>query len=330
MLVGEEDEFGNIISEPVVLDYSRYGHTPGKIVISLSKSGTGSDYENHPTETEGNSVESYTLTVAYVPDEADTTKDYHTTIGGHPGDLTDIMRSLNIHTINVFAKKLQINKVDQEGKAIKNSTATFNLYREALEGEEDDIVAAEDLPDLLPKDRDYILADTLTTDENGEAISGIGIRKLPDDAPYYLVEAKAPDGYCKLNTALEVRARTDSMDSSGNATPQDVWTKVLDESQPQTSNIKWDPYILSNWEQNATIVVEIDEGISGYVKRVGGIAYDHNETEDSAIVTYEIRNDAGARLPATGGPGTTLYTVTGIGLITLAAFLLWKKERSAR
>ena len=50
---------------------------------------------------------------------------------------------------------------------------------------------------------------------------------------------------------------------------------------------------------------------------------------DSAPDTYKITNTPGAELPATGGSGTLIYTITGIFLITLAGTLLAARKRKA-
>ena len=54
-----------------------------------------------------------------------------------------------------------------------------------------------------------------------------------------------------------------------------------------------------------------------------GQEYDIDRTP---LVYYSIPNNPGARLPATGGPGTTMFYVTGIGLIALAVLLLLRKR----
>ena len=50
---------------------------------------------------------------------------------------------------------------------------------------------------------------------------------------------------------------------------------------------------------------------------------------DSEEKAFTVGNTAGAELPATGGSGTLIYTITGIFLITLAGTLLAARKRKA-
>ena len=56
-----------------------------------------------------------------------------------------------------------------------------------------------------------------------------------------------------------------------------------------------------------------------------GNGISHDETTDTYTLT--VTNNAGAKLPATGGPGTARYTITGMLLILAAATLLLRKRR---
>lgn len=60
------------------------------------------------------------------------------------------------------------------------------------------------------------------------------------------------------------------------------------------------------------------------------VTYVKDETENAdAVGTMTIKNTAGAELPATGGSGTLIYTITGIFLIMLAGTLLVVRKRKA-
>ncbi len=75
-----------------------------------------------------------------------------------------------------------------------------------------------------------------------------------------------------------------------------------------------------------TFVVE--EGVITSDNR-DGTTFIYTEKNDSAPDTYKIKNTPGAELPATGGSGTLIYTITGIFLITLAGTLLVARKRKA-
>ena len=73
----------------------------------------------------------------------------------------------------------------------------------------------------------------------------------------------------------------------------------------------------------------------GFIASNGTITYeDHTDglvsyakEEDADIGTLTIGNTPGAELPATGGPGTMIYTIAGMLLITLAGTLLAARKR---
>ena len=48
---------------------------------------------------------------------------------------------------------------------------------------------------------------------------------------------------------------------------------------------------------------------------------------ESKAITWKIRNDAGAELPATGGPGTWICTFFGTVLLAGTGLLIWKRRK---
>lgn len=212
--------------------YFPYGHdVVGTFDIVLTKTLTDeyatedhAPYE-HETKETGDKREVYTLTVTYNPTNNDASDTYDQTTPGHTAgkvadgydaDTGELIRSKNTHIINVFAKKLQLLKVDQSNRTITGgtgATAEFGLYRRATEDEEaDDSVTKIPLSGLTGN---YVLVQSLTT-ENGTVTTELlslvkGLE--PYDEPYYLVETKAPDGYLALEEPLKV-----SIDLAGHNT----------------------------------------------------------------------------------------------------------------
>ena len=298
---------GGTITKP----YTGYGHTTGKMVLSLSKVGTGADYNTHNTVETGAAVERYIVSTIFQPTAANTELAYHTTPGGSPGSETDTMRSINTHVINVYAKKLTIQKVDQGDNLLTKSPATFTLYRKAVNTDDAvDYLPSKDVPQVLPEN-DYILVETLTT--SGGTVTTTG--DLNDSYEYYLVETQAPAGYILLPGYFKVRVDI-----------RDSYVQTLDTTQ--TSETAWDPWVLSEWDQSSTVVIEnVDDAMTGYaVYGVGaGAAYTYDM--NSTAVEWKIRNDAGYELPSTGGPGTRIFTILGSILILGAGVLLWRRWR---
>jgi len=323
-------------SEPI--SYAPYGQGEvGSFVISLTKTVNEEAKATAPAshiterasaynETDDTYVpaETYVLTVTYSPKSESERRTWLIEQGkiqdndddyqhhGEHGMAKEASESTseNNHVINVFAKKLSITKVDQTNTAIENSGAVFKLYRKAQTGETP--LTGENVPSVLPVGS-YVLADTLSVDADGKATTNIDIARLQNDEPYYLVETKAPAGYISLPGALEVKAEIDN----------EIWTKVGDTTEPLISTTKWNPYVLSNREHDATIIVSGDGDLSSYAVREGNIIYDQTQGN----VNYKIRNNAGVELPATGGPGTNLIYLFGIMLIGLAGGGLVMKRR---
>ena len=308
----------------LTIPYDAYGQDcPGSVTIKLVKNH---DPATHRTGETGAPVETYTLTAVFSPDydhvpvgqggNPDLAKEYHTgTFGlGYPGHATGTDTSTNTHKINVYAKKLTINKVDQADQLIKNLPAAFKLFRKAVNGDAvSDYVT--DAPECLP-DGNYILIETLTT-SNGTFTT---TKDIDANYEYYLVETKTPDGYCSLPGYFNVTVDL-----------KNLYTKTLDPAQ--ISETKWNPWELSNWKQSSKLIVNGSDGaMQPYVKYgIEGNGNGYNYDSSSTTVTYRIRNDAGARLPSTGGPGTSLFYLLGITLFGFAGaeFVLKRRQSNA-
>jgi len=301
----------------ITFPYDLYGQdNPGWITIKLEKNHS---VDPHATDQVGSQVETYTLTAFFSPlyDHTpvglggDGLYPYHTgsyrlgTYGNAPGT----EEVTNEHKINVFAKKLEIEKADQTGNTITGDTATFVLYRKATQAElDDDAVTKTTLSEL---DGKYVAVQTLTTD--GGVVTTEPLPLLADNEPYYMVETKAPAGYIMLTKPLKV-----TIDMAGHNT----WTKLSDNSTSQT---KPNPYVLSNWLQEATIKIWNPDDTAYDPSHTP--VYDHTNDTTEASVVYKILNNAGYELPSTGGPGTRFFTILGSILTFGAGVLLWRRRR---
>lgn len=305
----------------LTIDYNKYDDSRfgtdhmGKIVITLTK--TGSDtYGAHNTAAVGTPAETYELKVEYQPSAPVTTYtdsenktqslDYHTTAGGSAGDATDNITSTNSHVINVFAKGISITKMDQ---TFENSLtgAEFVLYRTVRTGDDQSRVTS-----LSGVSGNYFPVTTLDMSSSNTAnINNADLPVLRSGEQHYLVETRAPAGYYMLTTPIPVDITvTDSYTPVPNGSPQN--------EQPASG--------LYNRTETATLVVG-DGSTSGKVRRVtsdsSGDQTHAGIVADSAsdTVYYQIANDAGIELPATGGTGTEILRVIGFALLILAAIL---------
>lgn len=131
---------------------------------------------------------------------------------------------------------------------------------------------------------------TLKSDENG-LFKVIGL----DDGTYYLKETKAPDGYNKITEPIEI-----------------VITATTENDQ--------------NWEagegpKDALTALEIQV-------TVGSSETSGNGDTETGIVATDIQNNKGAKLPETGGMGTTIFYVLGAILVIGAGVLLIVRRRT--
>ena len=189
------------------------------------------------------------------------------------------------------------------------------LYRKATEQD-----APADQTTVSGLEGNFVAVQTLTTADG--VVTTDALPLLADGEPYYLVETKAPIGLILLDAPLKV-----SIDMTGHNT----WTPLLGTPSQQKPN----PYVLSNWLQEATILVTNLEGEASEsaVRVYNGdettVTYDHENDTTAASVIYKIINQAGAVLPATGGLGAGVYRLLGALMIALsgAALALRRKRR---
>lgn len=332
------------LSGGITLPYHEYGLTDdGNIKITLEKTiasgeeGDLIDRSPHATMVTGSEVEKYVFRIAYEPDYTVTpigqggqsTEDFHTGTFGtmYQGHATGRESTTNTHIINVFAKKLQILKTDQTQQMITGGNeATFGLYRKLTDEEIQSGTTGKTLPGLQGS---YAKVQTLTTENGVVTTDPLKLLTSTEDynTDYYLVEESAPAGFNLLPDILKV-----SVDMSENsALDHNTWTPK-DTSIRPTHN-KPNPYVLSDWTQQATIkVTDLAGRDSGYAVRVlpegvREVTYDSvNDTTD-ASVTYKIINTAGVELPASGGPGTTwIYLIGSILLLGCGTLLIARRR----
>ncbi|MBQ9662950.1 MAG: LPXTG cell wall anchor domain-containing protein, partial [Oscillospiraceae bacterium] len=292
-----------------------YGHGyVGDIVVSLENTTGCYSKDNHATEEVGTDAE-FTLKVEYIPKDQATRNvelsitdgDYHTTAGGSAGDATGTMTSVNTHKIIVFAKSIQLTKTDESFNNVLTG-AKFALYRTAR--------SEETGSTLSGVEGSYVKVEDLDCSANGVVTKQFKIsEKLNENEKYYIVESKSPDGYNMLTYPIEV---TFSISDSYTPVSPDGDTTT---TRPATG--------LYNWVETAVLSLDVSSG----VKRTdagGTVELTHSGIDkDSETVTmyYRIMNNPGYELPATGGPGTRLFTILGSILILGSGALLWRRRR---
>jgi LPXTG-motif cell wall-anchored protein len=137
-------------------------------------------------------------------------------------------------------------------------------------------------------------AESATLDTNDDGI--LYIIGLASDVKLTVTEVKAPDGYNKLTTPIEV-------------TPQLLTTALYKASGDIYYDAKGN--VVSQSSQ-ATSTVAVEKNLTDLVPEA-----------------VEVVNNAGTELPSTGGIGTTIfYTVGGILVVAALVLLVTKKRMS--
>ncbi|MBQ9324743.1 MAG: VWA domain-containing protein [Clostridia bacterium] len=253
--------------------YSGYGHNPGTITVKLEKTiahGTnavGTAPGEHVTDVIGKPVETYAITVTYNPqtDHVANVGDTVTRSG------EDIVKSENIHTINVIQKGIEITKVDGNGDPITGNgqTAQFTIYRAAKQGE---AIASDD---RLPEG-EFTAVVTISTDPTTGKARWEPIQAIQNaegtgwlvNSDYFILETQAPGSYIAYDKQISLKLRIDEATSP-----------VLNASDGKTA-------LLYNLTQTPTITV-VGDAPATYVTDI---------SETDGVVTFKVRNDMTADL----------------------------------
>ena len=188
--------------------------------------------------------------------------------------------------------------------------ATFKLvYAEAVKGKDGNTVhAANDVVETYDKDGQKI------TWDDKKIISGadgrINITGL-DAGKYKLIEVKAPNGYIKMQEAVDVEIQ---------ATVKNVTYKDEDGCTINTTELESYKIIIGGKETASYTITnskDVTKATSDKGDTVVGI-----DTSSG-----KIKNTKGVELPSTGGIGTTLFYIIGAILVVGAGILLVTRRR---
>ena len=295
------------------IEYTKYGHTPGYITISLTQKVVSGEDDltpsPHNTAVTGQAVEKYTFTVKYEPIDA-SIADYHTgsnLTGSHGAD-TNVSESENVHVINVFAKGMQITKTD-ENFTNELTGSKLVLYRTARQSDDPSKITT-----ITGVTGNYFPAAELdlTSIASGRVYP---IENLAADEEYYLVETEAPVGYYPLDHPVPVTLQiTNSYVPKSGESSQ--------ETRPATGIFDWTQTAILNITDSAIKRTNADN--------TEDLTHNGNADSISEIIYYRISNNPGVELPATGGSGSNMIYLLGIMLIGIAgAGLVVRKRRKA-
>lgn len=244
----------------------------------------------------------------------------------------------------VYTYELYFKKVDDQGKPL--ARAIFGVY------------AAEDIfyqdgennangTKLYSKDQ---LVCTIETDANG-----IGYTTEVGPGKYYLKEIEAPANYHLNNTKYEVTVNWKTATKKTSVT-HETWeyTTTQPTETGYTEQVGWligtatsgnfyqlADYPTADWtydETNHTLTkgnVVIENAYKAYIdpeSHVKASSFTEETTENTnnngwVLLNEPIKNTKTPELPSTGGIGTYLFTIAGVAILALGAFMLIFRRR---
>ena len=181
----------------------------------------------------------------------------------------------------VFTYELDVTKVDGDNNNTKLKGAEFKLKKIVDGKDKYAVVVNNKVTGWVDSEAN---GSTLTSDANG-LFNVIGL----DDGTYYLTETKAPAGYNKLTSDIELTVTATTKNGQ-------------------------------DWVDG-----DADKALTKIDVKVAGKTADGKVNNGTVSITVE--NHKGATLPGTGGIGTTIFYVVGGLLMLGAAVLLITKKR---
>ena len=194
------------------------------------------------------------------------------------------------------SKKIYLKKVDKNNPEKVLSDALFEIKsgRQKMYLQNGRLLSAEDVAKIIEMSVSAESADKAMEEAgitSALTLGEIGISGFVYDTVYELKELSAPDGYVITSGSVYFKAvREDAQ----------VYMRLTD--------------------QNGNILV--DE------KHEPVLDNDSARVSENGL-SIAIKNEPGAALPNTGGPGTRLFTILGTALIAGAGLLLWMTRKSA-
>lgn len=171
------------------------------------------------------------------------------------------------------------------------------------------------------------LVDTVTTNENGYAISTqVGYGK------YWVKEIKAPAGYSLNTNKYPVESEWTSVTTkTTGATITTEYTSNIDEATEKTQ-VGW---LKGNvfYDMNNKPSGSDTEVLAAYVKgttttTATSTSFTENQAAGSGTFTLsDIPNTKTPSLPSTGSIGTYLFTIAGVALIVFAGYVLMRDKK---
>ncbi len=240
------------------------------------------------------------------------------------GSVTESSAYATLTVHNPSTGSLTITKKDSStGSTVTSGTATFELYYQAFEVDDDDAYVADTstTPTYTAGDSTWTLAKTVTTSNGTVTASNL------TPGWYAIVETSAPSGY-ELNSEVQVVAVIADMtadhtkqNGNGNVTVTVEDTKMVGLGVTKTFNLEDFDSDLRNESNNYSVAYGLyvyDTTSKTYVS-----AYDLGLTTTSSQVTVNVTNTSGSVTTNTGTWANLIQmeaqTVDGVYTVTVGS-----------
>ncbi len=326
-------KIGNTHTETLTLVSGEYTSTDGNIIARTSTVADGGTN----IEIEIFDVRKYDTNELKLPNSGKVTVDYDALLDvdaelGKPGNYNDVYLTYANNPNNVgngSSKPDDTEDTDKDGVVV----FTYELDIKKYDGADTDKAYLAGAEFYLKNSNGKFLAidaagkyswvdGEITFDENGvgtmsnssatkftsDAEELITIPGL-DDGTYSLVEFKAPNGFNRITSDIEMTISA----STTNSQNQDAIGPNADISEPADG--KGDG---RNGDQLTALKIEYGENTGD--KAITG-------DTDKGTVQIDIANNSGAALPGTGGIGTTIFYLGGGAMAAIGGIYLISKRR---
>lgn len=236
-----------------------------------------------------------TLTFTY---HAVLTGDAH---GANPNEVIwDVDDSIAEDEAKVYTYGIQLTKTYSDGNFAHAEETEFTLYKGSEFVDEIEFVEVSDSEGVYrvktTEDTEAVTAAALNPRRSDGKLILLGL----DEGTYKLVETKAPGGFSKIADTIFTLTAQDSLEK-----------ETLD---------------------SATTIVDVNSGAQKDTSDADENAIDTYEssTKNISILLLKAHNAKGFDLPTTGGAGTWVFTLGGIGLIVVAGGFLMISHRKQK
>ena len=266
-----------LAGETVEVTYQGYGHANvGKIILTLKPDPESkkNDLSNHATDQVGTFVEKYILSAEYKPEPSTHTQDWFWNTGSFGtkdrGKDAEDKTKYNTHTINVFKRIVNINKLNANGDPLDG--ATFEIYKDGT------------LIDTLTAGTatwDYVVPDV------DQKVAG---EYWKDTTTYIIQEKEAPSGYAKYDGDIPISLNISDTKTDLPSREGYVLCNWTQRASVSASEVQDYVSVDANSDENITISVKNDKSVDITVikqdtdsKEIAGAKF--SITKGSSLVT---------------------------------------------